>query len=171
MKKKPFPRRYYKKPGDFFRDFSYMMKHRDLIREAMRSEISYEFRERLMLMVTEVNGCRYCSYYHAKLALESGINQEELDQLLDGTIPKDAPEEEIPALFYAQHWAEHNADPEPDIYQKILNQYGQKRTDAIHIVLRMIRMGNLLGNTLDYWLYLLSFGYFGLRENEINTNP
>ena len=166
MKKKPFPRRYYHKPGDFFRDFSYMMKHRELIREAMRSEISDEFRERLMLMVTEVNGCRYCSYYHVKLALEAGIEQEALNEMLTGSIPKDAPEEEISALLYAQHWAEHDANPEPQLYQKILVQYGQKQTDAIHIVLRMIRMGNLLGNTLDYWLYLFSFGHFGLKENE-----
>ena len=166
MKKKPFPRRYYHKPGEFFRDFSYMMKHRELIREAMRLEISYEFRERLMLMVTEVNGCRYCSYYHAKLALEAGIEQQALTEMLAGSIPKDTPQDEISALLYAQHWAENNADPDPDIYQKILDQYGQKRTDAIHIVLRMIRMGNLLGNTLDFWIYILSFGSFGLRENE-----
>ena len=150
----------------FFRDFSYMMKRRELIREAMRSEISYEFRERLMLMVTEVNGCRYCSYYHAKLALEAGIDEKELNEMLAGSIPKDAPEDEFPALLYAQHWAEQDANPDPEIYQKILDQYGQKKTDAIHIVLRMIRMGNLLGNTLDFWIYLFTLGHFGLRENE-----
>ena len=166
MKKKPFTRRYYRKLGDFFRDFSYIMKHRELIHEAMHTEISYPFRERLMLMVTEVNGCRYCSYYHAKLALEAGIEQDALNELLAGSVPQDAPEKEISALLYAQHWAENDANPEAHLYQKILDQYGQKKTDAIHIVLRMIRMGNLLGNTLDYWIYLFSFGHFGLRENE-----
>lgn len=168
MKKKPFPRRYYRNPGDFFRDFSYMMKRRDQIRETIRSEITYEFRERLILMVTEVNGCHYCSYYHAKLALEAGINQSDLDELLTGCIPQDTPQDEIPALLYAQHWAENNTNAEPELYQKILSQYGQKKTDAIHIVLRMIRMGNLLGNTLDYWLYLLSFGRYGLQDKEQN---
>jgi AhpD family alkylhydroperoxidase len=142
------------------------MKHKGKIKEAMRTEISMEFRERLMLMVTEVNGCRYCSYYHAKMALEAGIDQQELNELLAGCIPQDAPYEEIPALLYAQHWAENNANPENELYQKILDQYGQKKTDAIHIILRMIRMGNLLGNTLDNWVYMLSFGKFGLKEDE-----
>ena len=166
MKKKPFPRRYYRNLGDFFRDFSYLMKHRDQIRQAMQSEISVEFRERLMLMVTEVNGCRYCSYYHAKLALEAGIDEKDLNDLLAGCVPQNTPDEEIPALLYAQHWAEANANPAAETTQKILDHYGQKKTDAIHIILRMIRMGNLLGNTLDYWLYVLSFGHFGLREKE-----
>jgi hypothetical protein len=34
------------------------------------------------------------------------------------------------------------------------------------MVLRMIRVGNLLGNSADYLLYRLSFGLMGLRENE-----
>jgi len=30
----------------------------------------------------------------------------------------------------------------------------------------MIRIGNLLGNTFDYWLYRISLGHWGLRKNE-----
>ncbi|MBI9051926.1 MAG: carboxymuconolactone decarboxylase family protein [Anaerolineaceae bacterium] len=164
--KRKFPRRYYNNPIDFFRDFSDLMKKRSLIREAMRIEISMEFRERLMLMVTEVNGCRYCSYYHARLALEAGISGEELNELLSGSIPQNAPSDEIPALFYAQHWAEKAGNADDEATEKITQLYGQKKTDAIHIVLRMIRMGNLLGNTWDFVLYQLSFGKLGLQENE-----
>ena len=76
MSKKQFPRRYYQTPGNFFTDFRYLMKNRLRIREVMRNEISLEFRERLMLAVTEVNGCKYCSYYHARAALDAGISRE-----------------------------------------------------------------------------------------------
>jgi predicted chitinase len=39
--------------------------------------------------------------------------------------------------------------------------YGAERAEAIETVLRMIRMGNLLGNSGDYWLYRLSGGVLG----------
>ena len=61
--------------------------------------------KRLMLAVTAVNGCRYCSYYHAQEALKAGLPDEELQMLLEGVVD-DAPPEELPALLYAQHWAE-----------------------------------------------------------------
>jgi len=39
-----------------------------------------------MLAVTAANGCRYCSYFHARQALKNGVGQEEIDQLLTGDI-------------------------------------------------------------------------------------
>lgn len=114
-----------------------------------------------MLAVTAVNGCRYCSYYHAKEALKTGLPEAEIRAMQDGIVDN-APTEELPALLYAQHWAENNARPDPDVRQKLIDAYGTTQTDAIDAVLRMIRMGNLLGNTTDYWLFRLSFGRFGV---------
>ena len=34
-----------------------------------------------MLAVTSVEGCRYCSYFHSKLALKGGISQEEKSKI------------------------------------------------------------------------------------------
>jgi AhpD family alkylhydroperoxidase len=117
-----------------------------------------------MMVVTEVNGCRYCSYFHARLSLSAGLSPEELRQLLSGSIPKDTPQDELLALSYARHWAESDARPDPQERQKLEEIYGAKKAEAIHIVLRMIRMGNLLGNLWDYWLFRLSFGRLGLRK-------
>jgi hypothetical protein len=39
--------------------------------------------------------------------------------------------------------------------------YGEETLKAIEIVLRMIRMGNLMGNTFDYVLFKVSFGRLG----------
>ncbi len=72
----------------------------------MRELLSPAFRERLMLVVTEVNGCRYCRAFHASEALKVGITDSELAQLLAGQIPTDAPDDEIPAMIYARYWAE-----------------------------------------------------------------
>jgi AhpD family alkylhydroperoxidase len=161
MTKKPFLRRIYHKISEPLNDFRFMMENRALIRTAMRNEISIKFRERIMLVVTEVNGCRYCSYFHARMALKAGIPSAELDEFLQGTLPLETSPEEEPALYYAQHWAETNANPDAEALQTIINTYGQRKSDAIHIILHMIRMGNLLGNTMDFWLYKLTFGKFG----------
>ena len=163
---KKFRRRIYVRPGEFLQDFRYMMSHRMLIRSAMRELVSPAFRERLMMVVTGVNGCRYCSYYHSKQALTCGVPEEQLRELLAGSIPQEAPSEELPALYYARHWAETNAKPDPDSEQHLREVYGAEKVQAIQIILRMIRVGNLLGNTADYWLFLLSFGWLGLRKDE-----
>lgn len=91
-----------------------------------------------------------------------GITDSELAQLLAGQIPAEAPEKEIPAMIYARFWAESGAQPAPEDVQELRDFYGEDKAAAIHIVLRMIRMGNLLGNTADYMLYRLTFGRAGV---------
>lgn len=162
-----FNRRIYGSLGDIWRDIRFPLENREQLRIAMKGDmVSYAFRERLMLAVTAVNGCRYCSYYHAKEALKAGLPEEELQRLLAGVIDE-APAEELPALLYAQHWAEADGQADPAARQRLVQTYGSDRADAIEIVLRMIRAGNLLGNTADYALYRLTFGIFGAPEARI----
>ena len=166
MSKPKFTRRFYNRPAMFFEDFKHVKTHRKSIRKIMRETISSDFRERLMMTVTEVNGCRYCRDFHLKESLKSGVSEAELKELLEGRIPEDTPPDEYAALAYAQHWAESNTHPETEAVQTLIEAYGQEKADAIHIVLRMIWMGNLSGNLLDYIIFKLSFGKYGLQENE-----
>jgi AhpD family alkylhydroperoxidase len=157
-----FRRRFYRSPLAFWRDLKYVFQRRSLIKKAMGGEvISEPFRERLMVVVTEVNGCRYCRYYHVQEAFKAGVSEEEVEQFLQGSIPEDTPPEECLALAYAQHWAEQDADPNPDYVERMKETYGAERLALIHIILRMIRVGNLLGNTFDFVLHTLSFGALG----------
>jgi AhpD family alkylhydroperoxidase len=159
---KPFGRRRYHSPIELTHDLWILLKGRSVLKRARQGDlISAAFRERLMLVVTEVNGCRYCSYHHAKQALKAGILPDELEMLLSGHFPEGCPTDEIQALLYAQHWAEQNAKPDQQITAKLTAAYGQEKADAISILLRMIRVGNLLGNTGDYIIYQLSFGRLG----------
>lgn len=163
---KHFSRRYYRNFKEIREDFQHIFRQREFIRRAMRELISYDFRERLMMIVTEVNGCKYCRDFHLKEALKSGVSEAELAEMLEGRIPEDTPPEEYPALVYAQRWAESNAQPDEEATQRLIEIYGQEKADAIHIVLRIIRMGNLSGNLLDYFLFKLSFGKLGRVKNE-----
>ena len=153
-----FKKRTYNNLKDCFGDLWFPLRNRKRLREITRKKlISPAFRERLMLAVTTVNGCRYCSYFHTKQALKSGVSQEEVSQLLSGDIAN-IPEDEAVAVIYAQHWAESDAHPDPEALKKVQQTYGIEKTEAIHLMLRMIRMGNLLGNSWDYFLYRISFG-------------
>ena len=113
-----------------------------------------------MLAVTEVNGCRYCAYAHARMALAAGVTRADVDALAGGDLDG-SPPEEIPALIYAQHWAETGANPDPEARQRVLETYGQAKTEAIELAMRMIRVGNLTGNTCDYLMYRVSLGRWG----------
>jgi AhpD family alkylhydroperoxidase len=159
---KKFRKNYYSRWKDFRDDYQFLMSRRSQIRAAMAPEqVSEAFRERLMLVVTEVNGCRYCRSFHAPQAFKAGVPQEELQDLLAGLVPESTPEREKLALVYAKHWAENNAVPAPEYDQKMVEVYGEECFQAIQILLRMIRMGNLMGNTGDFLLFKLSFGLLG----------
>jgi len=162
-----FKRRTYRGPADFLEDMRFLIANRSLVKKAMRSgAISFSFRERLMMVVTEVNGCRYCSYYHSAQSIKAGLSNDELHILLAGQIPEDSPMEEIPALVYAQHWAETNARPDSEAVQHLVETYLDEKADMIHAILRMIRAGNLMGNTWDYFLNRISFGRLGLTARD-----
>jgi AhpD family alkylhydroperoxidase len=153
-----FKKRTLKNPKEFFGEVWFVTRNMKRLKDAKaKGLISTSFRERLMLAVTAVNDCRYCSYFHSKQAVKSGLTPEEISQLLSGDIAS-CPEREAIALIYAQHWAEADAYPDPEAVQKVQKTYGDEMTKAIHMTLRVIRLGNLMGNSLDYLLYRLSFG-------------
>jgi AhpD family alkylhydroperoxidase len=148
----PFRKRTFSGPGQFIKETFSLLKSWRRIRKAMRSEvIPPAFRERLMLAVTAVNDCRYCSYAHSKEALKHGISQTELEQLLSGEF-KGCPRREIPAIFYAQHWAESDGKPQAEALDELEKNYSSQEIEYIHLYLRMIRLGNLAGNSWDYMI-------------------
>jgi len=158
LKTSDFKRRYYHKLREIFRDTTAIIKQRKQIKLLMRSGlISHAFRERIMLTVTEVNGCRYCQYAHAKMALDAGLDSTEIEALSSGMF-HNCPPEEVPGLLYAQHWAEANGNPDSSTRKHMIETYGVEKTQLMELAMRMIRMGNLLGNTWDYVLYRISFG-------------
>lgn len=163
---KPFNRRIYRSLPAFWADAKAILSQRDQMRPLMRGQlVDKAFLERLMLAVTAVNGCRYCSFAHARRALAEGIRSDELEALLDGVV-ENSPREELPALLYAQHWAETAGKPDKAARQRVLEAYGDDTAEAIELALRTIQMGNLVGNTADYLLYRLSFGRLGAPRGQ-----
>ncbi len=153
-----FRKRFYKNPKSLLLDLCYPIRNRKRLKEASQL-IPAAFRERLMLAVTAVNGCRYCSYFHTRQALQSGIDSDEINRLLAGDVAG-CPAEEAIAIVYAQHWADSNAHPGIEAVMRLQQTYGTEKAGAINILLRMIHIGNLMGNTWDFLIYIVSFGRF-----------
>jgi AhpD family alkylhydroperoxidase len=153
-----FSRRFYQSPRQVWGDLKALLVSRRRIRALMRGEsISPQFRERLMLAVTAVNGCRYCSFFHAEQALKAGLADGEIRDLCAGSVGH-CPEDELAALLYAQHWAETGGQPDPEVRAQVRRLYGEEQAEAIELSVRLIQAGNLLGNTFDYILYTISLG-------------
>lgn len=168
-KLKPFPKRTYGNLRELFSDIFAILSQPQRVRKALRGNlVSAATRERLMLVVTQVNGCRYCSNFHSAEALRVGVSADDIDLLMKGDMPVSAPPAERAALHYARHWAEHNANPEEAETSRLIEVYSQETADAVLILLRMIRIGNLSGNTLDSWLYRLSYGRWGLPQSRLS---
>ena len=53
-----------------------------LIAASRNSDISKSFSEKIMLVVTGINGCTYCEWFHAKQAISSGLSREEIKNML-----------------------------------------------------------------------------------------
>jgi len=159
-----FDKRFYT-PRSFFRDLRELIARRSEIRETMQSgRVSRAFAEKIMMAVTAVNRCRYCARYHTHLALKEGIPQDEIARILalelDGF-----PAEEAVALAFAQHWAETGGNPDPEAELRFRETYGPQVSDDILNWIRMITMGNLLGNSWDALLWRAGLLWrLGIRE-------
>jgi AhpD family alkylhydroperoxidase len=106
--------------------------------------MSTKLSERLMMAVTEVNGCAMCSYYHTKMALEAGMDSVEIRRMLTGEYT-DVPEEELTAVLFAQHYADTRGKPDPAAWNTLCAQYGEEAALAMLGAIRGIMMGNALG--------------------------
>lgn len=109
------------------------------------SRLEEQFRNKILLAVTQVNGCRYCSYLHTKHALESGMSEEEISSLLGGEVDS----RESVALIFAQHYAESQANPESKSIQRLYETYGTQKANDIVATIQAIMVGNIHGISID----------------------
>ncbi|MGO3733046.1 MAG: carboxymuconolactone decarboxylase family protein [Vagococcus sp.] len=106
--------------------------------------LSKHFNSRLMLAVTEVNGCNLCSYGHTTLALDSGMSRVEINQLLGGGM-EGIPEAEQAGILFAQHVADNRGAVSKKAWDHLVYLYGQKQAKSILASVQVITMGNTFG--------------------------
>lgn len=120
-----------------------------LIRAKRADRVSDQFEEKIMLAVTAVNECQYCTRYHTDLARETGMDQETITQILENDVGAAVDDDEQPALRFAQQYAETDENPGRDAWNALRETYDRKTAADILAFARAIYVGNLLGNTYD----------------------
>ena len=104
--------------------------------------------ERIMLAVTAVNGCELCSYAHTRLALDAGVSDAQVRALLGG-VTTGVPDDQLPGIAFAQHYADTRGHPDPTAWTNLLDQYGMTHALCVLRATRMMMWGNALGIPLS----------------------
>lgn len=159
-------KRHYHRPSAFARDLVAVIRGQQRLRVLRGSRlVDAPFRERLMLTVTQVNDCRYCAYAHARMALSAGLAESEIQALSAGQF-EGVPQDQVAAVLYAQHWAESDGQPDVEVRQRVVETYGPQKTEAMEIYMRMMRVGNLAGNSWDHLLRRVSYPWRWAQERK-----
>lgn len=115
-----------------------------------------KFKERIMLAVTEVNGCELCSYVHTKISLKSGMSGTEIKELLNG-IKDDVPDDELVAVLFAEYYATSHELPEKEMINRLIEEYGREKAKMICAILGLITLTNSMGISLGLLKERLTF--------------
>ncbi|MFZ2015217.1 MAG: carboxymuconolactone decarboxylase family protein [Nocardioides sp.] len=107
-----------------------------------------QFTERIMLTVTQINGCELCSYAHTRFALEAGLSEAEVRALLGGSSTS-IPDHQLPALAFAQHYAESRGHPDPLAWQDLVATDGEHEALGALAAVRVMMWGNAVGIPLS----------------------
>jgi AhpD family alkylhydroperoxidase len=108
-----------------------------------------KLKERIMLAITEVNGCSMCSYVHTKIALESGMDSECISGILNGDTSL-IPVEDAVAVMFAQDFAASKERPSEASVNRIIEEYGYEKAQLILAACHMITMTNGMGTSMEY---------------------
>ncbi len=116
------------------------------------------WRESLWLAVSEVNGCRFCTYIHEGMAGRAGLSADDIDLLLASSERSGQDlmdEHEWLAVAYAKIWAESRGNPPQGLADQLGAALSRPQLTDLHALLRLIDFANRAGNTLDSLLHRL----------------
>lgn len=151
--------------GEFYTSVRLAVSTFGRYRKSVRNgEFSPEAAERIMLAVTEVNGCEVCSYVHTKIALEKGMSRGDIASMLSGG-SEAVPEEEAPAILFAQHYADSRGKPSAEAWSRIVGEYGESKAFGILGAARLMMTANIYGIALS----ALGRRFKGQRVKRSNT--
>lgn len=138
----------------FIKDFIFLICncHRIISAVFFSDVITKQFREKIMSIVTSVNGCTYCSWFHAKVAVSTGLSEKEVKGLMKLQFKADASDYELKGLLYAQHFAETNRNIDLEMKNDLYKFYGKKTANQIIVIIRLMFFTNLQGNTFDAFI-------------------
>jgi len=145
----PFRKRTYRNSQQLIADFSDFWEHPEYLRSLRANpRLRPPLTAQIMLAVSGANGCRYCASAQTRLAKQQGLNSEQVDSLLAGRVEHVAAED-APAVFFARQYVEQESSPDSDLVRQLVEHYGERTARDLVNYVRLVMLGNLVGNTLD----------------------
>jgi AhpD family alkylhydroperoxidase len=118
----------------------------------VKEEIDPGFREELMLAVSKLNECRYCSWGHHEWAQISGVSNEELAQI-EQLDPSGFDRRKWVAISYVRALVkEEFRRVQPELRRAMQHKYSPREIRQIELIARVMDIGNRGGNTWDAML-------------------
>jgi AhpD family alkylhydroperoxidase len=118
----------------------------------MKPATSRALREKVVLGVTSVNDCRWCSWLHSGIALKHGVSLDELRSLLEPGTFGALDDREATAVLFAHHFAATLRQPTPAARHALARQFTPWQRLEIMAWIHFIYFCNLAGNSADAWL-------------------
>ena len=118
--------------------------------------LKFDFKERIMLAVTEVNGCVMCSYVHTKLATKAGLTDKDIKSLLEGEL-EGVPDDQSLGVLFAKDYAFNKEKVDKEFYDRLVEHYGHRKSRAILGASEFITMTNSMGISMALLKNTLSF--------------
>jgi len=118
----------------------------------LRHEVDPGFREQLMLAVSRLNGCRYCSWGHHEWAQISGVSNEELAQL-EQLDPSGFDRRKWVAISYARALVKEDfRRVQPELRRAMQHKYSLREIRQIELIANVMDVSNRTSNTFDAML-------------------
>jgi AhpD family alkylhydroperoxidase len=113
---------------------------------------SRSLREKVILGVTSVNDCRWCTWLHTGIALRHGVDLDELRSLLGSGTFGTVSDREATAILFAQHFADTLRRPTPAARLALARHFTPYQRLEVMAWIHFIYFTNLSGNSADAWL-------------------
>lgn len=142
---------------EHFRIMNHAAKSFDMLIYVKKHKLfDKKFKERIMLAVTEVNGCELCSYVHTKMSLSSGMNSVEIKEILNG-IKDDVPSDELVGVLFGEYFASSHELPDRAMVNRLIEEYGRDKAKIICAILGMITLTNSMGISMGLFKERIMF--------------
>ncbi len=115
----------------------------------LKGEVDAGFREELMLAVSQLNGCIYCSWGHYEWAQISGVSNEELARL-EQLDPTGFDRRKWVAISYVRALVKENfVRVQPQLRRAMQHKYSAREIRNIELIANVMDVGNRGSNTFD----------------------
>lgn len=143
-----YNKRHFTFKGFILLNRTFITNLRSIFKTLISKRISGIFKEKLLLTITAVNKCRYCTMVHTRISQKMGMSREDIKKIFVFNF-SELEDDELEAIMFAHHYAESGQKPSKQATKELLSSYDKEKARDIFNYIILITYGNLMGNTIE----------------------